>query len=99
MKVRIQSVHFNADSTLLELIQEKVNKLVHFYDHIIEGDVLLKLDKSSDTQNKIVQIKLAIPGNDLLAKQQCKTFEEATDLCVEALSRQVKKHKEKQRGL
>jgi putative sigma-54 modulation protein len=99
MKVRIQSVHFTADNALLNLIQEKVNKLVHFYDHIIDGDVLLKLDKSSDTQNKIVQIKLAIPGNDLLAKHQCKTFEEATDLCVEALSRQVKKAKEKQRGL
>ena len=99
MKVRIQSVHFNADSTLLEHIQEKVNKLVHFYDHILGGDVLLKLDKSSDTSNKIVQIKLAIPGNDLITKHQCRTFEEATDLCVEALSRQVKKHKEKQRGL
>jgi putative sigma-54 modulation protein len=99
MKVRIQSVHFNADSTLLERIQEKVNKLVHFYDHIIGGDVLLKLDKSSDTQNKIVQIKLAIPGNDLITRHQCKTFEEATDLCVDTLSRQVKKHKEKQRGI
>jgi len=99
MKVRIQSVDFNAVSTLLEHIQEKVNKLVHFYDHILGGDVLLKLDKSSDTSNKIVQIKLAIPGNDLITKHQCRTFEEATDLCVEALSRQVKKHKEKQRGL
>ena len=99
MKVRIQSVHFNADQTLLDFIQEKVNKLIHFYDHILGGDVLLKLDKSSDTQNKIVQIKLNIPGNDLITKHQCKTFEEATDLCVDALSKQVKKHKEKQRGL
>jgi putative sigma-54 modulation protein len=99
MKVRIQSIHFTADGTLLQLIQEKVNKLVHYYDHIIGGDVFLKLDKSSDTQNKIVQIKLAIPGNELITRHQCKTFEEATDLCVEALSRQVKKYKEKQRGL
>jgi putative sigma-54 modulation protein len=99
MKVRIQSVHFNADQTLLDRIQEKVNKLIHFYDHILGGDVLLKLDKASNTENKIVQIKLAIPGNDLITKHQCKTFEEATDLCVDALSRQVKKHKEKQRGI
>jgi putative sigma-54 modulation protein len=99
MKVRIQSIHFNADDTLLERIHEKVNKLVHFYDHIIGGDVFLKLDKSNDTQNKIVQIKLAIPGNDLITRHQCKTFEEATDLCIDALTRQVKKYKEKQRGL
>ena len=98
MKVRIQSIHFNADNALLEHIQEKVNKLVHFYDHIIGGDVFLKLDKASNTENKIVQIKLAIPGNDLITRHQCKTFEEATDLCIEALSRQVKKYKEKQRG-
>ena len=99
MKVRIQSIHFHADDTLLELIEEKVNKLVHFYDHIIGSEVFLKLDKASDTQNKIVQIKLAIPGNDLFTEHQCKTFEEATDLCIEALSRQVKKYKEKQRRL
>jgi len=99
MKVRIQSVHFTADGSLLQLIQDKVNKLVHFYDHIIGGDVTLKLDNATDTSNKIVQIKLAIPGNDLITRHQCKTFEEATDLCVEALTRQVKKHKERQRGL
>ena len=99
MKVRIQSIHFNADNTLLEHIEEKVNKLVHFYDHIIGGDVFLKLDKASNTENKIVQIKLAIPGNELITRHQCKTFEEATDLCIEALSRQVKKYKEKQRGI
>jgi putative sigma-54 modulation protein len=99
MKVRIQSIHFNADNGLLEFIQEKVDKLVHFYDHIIDGEVFLKLDKSSDLQNKIVQIKLAIPGNDLITRHQCRTFEEATDLCVEALSRQIKKHKEKVKNI
>ncbi len=97
MTIRIQSIHFNADSKLLEFIQEKVDKLVHYYDHIIGGEVFLKLDKSDDTQNKIVQIKLQIPGNDLITKHQCRTFEEATDLCVDTLSKQIKKHKEKTR--
>ncbi len=98
MKVRVQSIHFNADQKLLDFISEKVDKLIHFYDHIIDGEVFLKLDKSSDLQNKIVQIKLQIPGNDLITKHQCKTFEEATDLCVDALSKQIKRHKEKMRG-
>ncbi|CAN5577787.1 ribosome-associated translation inhibitor RaiA [soil metagenome] len=98
MKIRVQSIHFNADQKLLDFINDKVDKLVHFYDHIIEGEVFLKLDKASDLQNKIVQIKLQIPGNDLITKHQCRTFEEATDLCVEALSKQIKRHKEKLRG-
>ena len=99
MKVRIQSIHFTADSKLLEFVQEKVDKLIHYNDHILGGEVFLKLDKSSDLQNKIVQIKLAIPGNDLITKHQCRTFEEATDLCVNALSQQIKRHKEKVRGI
>ena len=99
MKVRIQSIHFTADGKLLDFVQEKVDKLIHYYDHILSGEVFLKLDKSSDMQNKIVQIKLAIPGNDLITKHQCKTFEEATDLCVDTLSQQIKRHKEKVKGI
>jgi putative sigma-54 modulation protein len=99
MKLRVQSIHFTADEKLLQFIQEKLDKLMHFYDHILGGEVFLKLDKAGDTQNKIVQIKLLIPGNDIIVKQQCKTFEEATDICVETLSRQIKKRKERERGM
>jgi len=98
MKIRIQSIHFNADQKLLDFINDKVDKLVHYYDQIIEGEVFLRLDNASDLQNKIVQIKLQIPGNDLITRHQCRTFEEATDLCVDALSKQIKRHKEKLRG-
>ena len=57
MKIRVQSIHFDADKKLLQFIEEKVDKLVHFYDHIIGGEVTLKVDKASDNKNKIVQIK------------------------------------------
>ena len=99
MKIRVQSIHFDADSKLLDFIQEKVDKLIHFYDSILGGEVVLRLDKASNLENKIVQISILIPGNDLRAKEQCKTFEEATDLCVNSLTRQIKKHKEKLRGV
>lgn len=99
MKLTVQSIHFDADKKLLQFIQEKVDKLVHFYDHILGGQVVLKLDKSSDSKNKIVQIIIQVPGNDILASEQCKSFEEATDLCIDVLTRQIKKHKEKTRGV
>lgn len=99
MKINVQSIHFNADQKLLDFIQEKVDKLLHFYDNIIGGDVFLKLDKSDDMQNKVVQIRIQVPGNDLQAREQCRTFEEATDLAVEALTKQIKRHKEKVRGV
>lgn len=99
MKIRVQSIHFDADKKLLQFIEEKVDKLVHFYDHIIGGEVTLKVDKASDNKNKIVQIVIQIPGNDIIAKEQCHSFEEATDLCIETLSRQIKKYKERLRGV
>ena len=99
MKIRVQSIHFDADQKLLQFIEEKVDKLVHFYDQIIGSEVTLKLDKASDNKNKIVQIVIQIPGNDIIAKEQCQSFEEATDLCIETLSRQIKKYKEKLRGV
>jgi putative sigma-54 modulation protein len=58
-------------------------------------EVFLRIDKSQEGDNKVAEVKILIPGKELFAKKQCKTFEEATDLAVEALRKQVKKHKEK----
>ena len=99
MNIKIQSIHFDADKELIEFIQEKVNKLGRYYDGIIGGEVFLKLQKSSSSDNKVAEIKLHIPGNDLFVKKQCKTFEEAVDTGVTALSGQVKKRKEKVKKL
>lgn len=98
MKIRVQSIHFTADSKLLNFIQKKADKLDQFFDQIIAGEIYLKLENTEDVANKITEIKLIIPGNDLFAKEQCKTFEEATDKAVESLRRQIEKHKEKGRS-
>lgn len=98
MKIRVQSIHFTADIKLLDFIQKKADKLDQFFDQIISGEVYLKLENTDDEANKITEIKLIIPGNDLFAKEQCKTFEEATDKAIESLKRQLDKHKEKVRS-
>jgi putative sigma-54 modulation protein len=95
MNVNIQSVHFDADKKLISFINEKVNKLEHFFEGIVTSDVTLRLDKSSDSQNKIAEIKMQLKGADLFAKKQCKTFEEAIDTASEALKNQINKHKTK----
>jgi putative sigma-54 modulation protein len=95
MKITVQSIHFTADKKLLEFIQKKVDKLETFFDHIISGEVYLKLENVDDEANKISEIKLLIPGNQIFAKEKCKTFEEATDLAVESLRKQIEKHKTK----
>ena len=93
MQLQIQSVHFNADRKLEIFIEDKLSKLNNRYDQIIGSDVILRLEKSDTRENKIAEIRLMIPGNDLFAKKQSKTFEEATDLAIDALKRQISKRK------
>jgi putative sigma-54 modulation protein len=98
MKVNINSVHFKTDKRLDSFITEKVEKLSDLYDGIIGSEVTLRVNNNEDHENKIAEIRLLVPGNDLFAKKQCKSFEEATDIAVDALRKQLTKHKERQRG-
>ena len=96
MKLQMHAVHFDADPKLIDFIQRKAEKLETLYERIIDGEVFLKLENGGAIDNKIVEIKLNIPGNQLFAKEQDESFEAAADRTVEALRRQLKKHKEKQ---
>ena len=95
MKLQIHSIHFDADQKLIDFIQKKADKLETFYDRIVDGEVFLRINNSG-IENKTVEIKLNIPGNQLFAKEEAKSFEEATDEAIEALRRQVRKIKVKQ---
>ena len=95
MKVQMQSIHFDADIKLLNFIQKKLDKLDTFYDRITDGEVFLRLDKNEQKENKIVEIKINVPGNVIFAKSQKASFEAATDDAVESLRRQITKFKEK----
>ena len=95
MKLQIHSIHFSADIKLTDFIQKKADKLETFYDRIVDGEVFLRLEKDAHQENKTVEIKLNIPGDQLFAKTKSKSFEAATDLTIEALRRQIKRHKEK----
>jgi len=95
MDLQVHSVHFDADKKLIDFINGRVSKLETFVDNIILGEVFLKLDKASDSENKVAEIRLKIPGKELFAKKQCKSFEEATDQACEALRSQAIKHKGK----
>jgi putative sigma-54 modulation protein len=95
MTINIQSVHFDADQKLLGFVSQKVEKLNTYYDGIINSEIILRLDKNSNAENKIAEIKMLGKGQEFFAKKQCASFEEATDQACEALKTQVKKYKEK----
>jgi len=96
MNIKINDVHFNADQKLVDFIQKKVNKLDTYFDGILSAEVILKVVKPETANNKEVELKLSTPAKDyLFAKKQADTFEEATDMAIEAIRRQLKKFKEK----
>lgn len=95
MKVNVQSVNFNADQKLIDFIQNRLDKLEHFYDKIIFADVYLKVQKTSEKENKVTEVLLSIPGGDVVVKKTCKKFEECIDESMSALQRQLLKKKEK----
>ncbi|WKK65299.1 ribosome hibernation-promoting factor, HPF/YfiA family [Lutimonas zeaxanthinifaciens] len=98
MKVSVQSVNFNISNDLVNFIEKKVNNLEKFHDHIIDAEVYLKVQSTSEKENKIVDIRINLPGVDVVAKKQSKTFEEGVSLAVDSVKRQLVKRKEKLRA-
>ncbi len=99
MNIQIHSVRFDADKKLIDFVQQKVEKLNQLGEPIVNAEIYLRLDKDQDRENKISEIKLDLSGGPLFARKQSKSFEEATDEAVDALKKQIAKHKQKKRGL
>ena len=92
MRVKVQSIHFDADQKLVLYVQKKMDKLETFFDRMVDGEVFLRLNNEG-AENKTVEIKLNVPGSQLFAKEQARTFEAATEQATEALKNQLKKFK------
>jgi putative sigma-54 modulation protein len=93
MERKVHAVHFTADRKLIHFVNERVDKLKLFFDHIVSSEVFLKLEPAADKANKVAEVRIVLPGKELFARKQSRSFEQAADEAVEALRRQVKKYK------
>ena len=98
MELRIQSINFEASEQLKTFANKKVSKLVKFTDDIIQSEMIMKIIKPDAPNNKEVSIKLNIKNGESFASKTADSFEEAIDLCVEALEKQIIRTKEKKTG-
>jgi putative sigma-54 modulation protein len=96
MKIHVQNVGLTPRQELLDLIDEKLSKLDRYSDRIQEARVTLRVDKAQDRNNKTIEVKLVIPGDDIFVKKTGESFEEALQKVSETLQREVKDWKEKQ---
>lgn len=95
MKVSVQSVNFNISRDLVEYIEKKINNLEKFHDHILGAEIFLKVQSTSEKENKTVEVKMSLPGNDIVAKKNSKTFEDAISQAADSIRKQLLKRKEK----
>lgn len=98
MKVNVQAVNFKADKGLVEFIEKKVSTLEKYFDKIVVVDAFLKVQQTSEKENKLVDLVIKVPGDEIVVKKQCKTFEEGVMLAVDSFKRQLVKKKEKIRA-
>lgn len=97
MTVNIQTVRFVADVKLLDYVQQKLEKLQSFHDRIVKVEVFLKLDNVvHNIKDKVAEIKVHIPRQQLFVKQTSKSFEQSFDEALDSLINQLKRTKEKQ---
>jgi putative sigma-54 modulation protein len=98
MEVRIQSIHFDASEKLEGFIQKKAEKLEKFCDNIKKVEVSLKVVKPETAMNKETGVRVLALNTEFYAEKISDTFEESIDVCMDALSKQLLKAKEKQQG-
>ncbi len=96
MEVRIQAIHFEIAERLTAFINKKAERLTRHNPSIAVVDVTLKVVKPETAMNKEAIIKINTPQHDdLVASKIADSFEEAVDLAIEALERQLEKRKDR----
>ncbi len=98
MKVSVQSIHFHADVKLVEFIEKKIQRLDRYFDknRTVEAEVYLKLqDTGGQVHEKIIEVKLLLPGGWLIDKKTGRSFESAVTASTDTLKRQLLRHKER----
>lgn len=94
MKITVQSIGLTPHAPLEEYLEKKLSKLDTFYDKIHGCQVFLKVENSTDKENKTAEVILDIPGDDIVVKKTTSSFEESIDLCAEAAKKLLIKKKE-----
>lgn len=94
MKITVQSLGLTPHEPLEEHLNKKVSKLDTFYDKIQECQVSLKVENTNTKDNKTAEIRLVVPGDDIVVKKTSDSFEESLDQCVDTAKKLLIKKKE-----
>ena len=89
----------SASPRLEAFTSKKLEKIFNRYEFVIRADIFFKTEKTSDGESgKICGIRLSAPGPRLFSESSKATFEEAIDVTVDELLRQLSKRKDKMKS-
>ena len=95
MEVRIQAIHFDISETLTAFINKKAERLARHHEAVSTLEAILKVVKPASAMNKEVTIRVVAPQQpEIAASKTADSFEEAVDLALEAIDRQLAKRKD-----
>lgn len=99
MEILIQAKKSAADPQIKAYAQAKLEKLARHYDHILEARMELGTEKNKSLENmKVAELIVHVTGrtgNILKAVQSASHMNEAVDLVIDKMDRQIRQHKEK----
>lgn len=99
MEILIQAKKSAADPQIKAYAQAKLEKLARHFDHILEARMELGTDKNKSLENmKVAELTVHVTGrtgNILKAVQSAAHMNEAVDLVIDKMDRQIRQHKEK----
>ena len=95
MKINIQSIGFSPKQSLLDSVNQKMEKLFSLYDGIVAMDVRL----SNDKDFKEIEVSAHIVGRKTIVvkKDSSESFEIAVDEAYDSLRKTIRRYKEKMR--
>ena len=99
MEILIQAKKSAADPQMKAYAQAKLEKLTRHFDHILEARMELGTEKNKSLETmKVAELTVHVTGrtgNILKAVQSADHMNEAVDLVVDKMDRQIRQHKEK----
>ncbi|HSG27084.1 MAG TPA: ribosome-associated translation inhibitor RaiA, partial [Candidatus Krumholzibacterium sp.] len=91
MNLTTTARHFEADPDLLEHIEERCLRLKRYFDHILNVDVIMSVEKF----RHIAEVNVHVNGHDFNAKEESEDMFTSIDNSAKSLERQMKKFKAK----
>jgi putative sigma-54 modulation protein len=99
MQILIQAKKNAADPQMKDYAQAKLEKLGRHFDHVLEARLELGTDKNKSMESlKVAELTVHVTGrtgNILKAVQSAEHMNEAVDLVIDKMDRQIRDHKER----